>query len=285
MVNPMVTSRVEGDDPCGPDMRWDPACIQLNYGMQAAVARGDDSVLDAESEDANVPVFRELVEAAEDLGRKTKDVRILAIHAEASWRDRGLAAFADAMEGLVAVVETWPDPDTGVHPRADEEDGDLGERVAPLSRLLQLVPALASTVGWGAVREVSQRQEAAEALRGVFERWDERLGPAFGQELPPPREAWAVLSRLLGVVSDSRSQTTGESAVADPPPDDAWDLIEQAATQMERQDRHSPALPILQLLARWRSVGLIAIAEAMRVSGVALEQLLESVRKQLNPPR
>ena len=52
---------------------------------------------------------------------------------------------------------------------------------------------------------------------------------------------------------------------------------------MTRQDRHSPALPVLQLLAGWRSFDIVEIADAMKQSGISLEQLLESVKKQTRP--
>ena len=56
----------------------------------------------------------------------------------------------------VSAVETWPDPDFGLHPRADEEDGDLGERVAAFGKLVNRIPALTGAMGWGAHLEISR---------------------------------------------------------------------------------------------------------------------------------
>ena len=285
MANPVFPTPVDAEDPCGPDLHWDPATALLIQGLRAAVAREDDSVVDAERASSDAPTFEDIVKMAQALGARTKDLRILTIHAEACWRGRGLAAFADAMEELVAVAETWPDPGRGVHPRADEEDGDLGERAAPLRRLLSLVPALANTVGWGGEVEITERMEVCASLRGVFEAWEERLGPAFGPDLPSRSDAWNALLTLVGETPESEPAAGGMASVgAGTPPADAWDLIERAAEQMARQERHSPALPVLRLLVRWRPLGIIEIADAMKPSGISLEPFLESIKRQLQPP-
>ena len=49
---------------------------------------------------------------------------------------------------------------------------------------------------------------------------------------------------------------------------------------MVEQDHHSPAVPLLRLLAGWRSLEIIDIVEKMKASGVTLEQLMESVKRQ-----
>lgn len=285
MSNPVLPTPVDANDPCGPDLHWDPATALLIQALQAAVAREDDSVVDAERTSSDAPTFEDIVEMAQALGTRTKDLRVLAIHAEACWRARGLAAFAAAMEDLAAMIETWPDPGRGIHPRCDEEEGDLGERAAPLGRLLNLVPTLASSVGWGGGVQITERTEVCASLRGVFEAWEERLGPAFGRDLPSCRDAWNALLMLVGDTSESERAAGGMASVgAGTPPADAWDLIERAAELMARQQRHSPALPVLRLLAKWRSLGIIEIADAMKSSGISLETFLESIKRQLQPP-
>ncbi len=289
MASSVFLAPVEGEDPCGPDLRWDPAFVQLLQSLDAAVAGDDDSVADAQRAGSDVPTLEEVAEMAQALGARTKDLRVLVIYAEARWRDRGLAAFADAMEELACVVETWPGPDDGVHPRADEEDGDLGERAAPLGRLLNSIPSLVSIVGWGKPVEISERAMVSGTLRGVFEAWESRLGPSFGPSLPSKGEAWRSLQSIAGPVVEVEGDGEGEAGETSPaapgaPPVDVWDLIERAAESMTRQDRHSPALPILRLLASWRARGLIEIAESMKASGVSLEQLLDSIKKQIDQP-
>lgn len=294
MTSPEFPTPVPGDDPCGPDLRWDPEFMRLMDAMAAAVTETPAAVLEAEAARPEQQTFEEILAMAARLSERTKDVRVLAVHAEASWCDGGLAAFAEAMEAMAAVLEAWPGPADGVHPRADEEDGDLGERAAVLGRLLKRVPALAATVGWGAGADREGKVRGSATLRNLFGRWRERLEAAFGPDLPSPTDAWRALEGLvvaedtpggLGTPAESMSgEGEGAEALVPAPPLDAWDLIDRTVEQMVRQDRHSPALPILQLLAGWRSLDIVDIADAMKQSGISLEQLLESVKKQIRPP-
>ena len=262
--------------------------MALTNALDAASAEAG-SVIDAERmTSSSAPAYEEILEMAEALSKRTKDLRVLAIHAEACWRGQGLPAFAVAMEDLVSVAETWPDPDGGVHPRADEEDGDLGERAAPLGRLLNRIPVLTNTLGWGDHANDSLQVESSSRLKGVFDRWDERLGPALGDALPPKGDAWRVLSKILGgddtAAVEAQAEGTALPGMPPPPAANAWDTIERAAELMTRQDHHSPALPMLRLLATWRNLEIIDISKTMRQSGISLEQLFDSIDQQLNPP-
>ena len=290
MANPQILTPVAGDDPCGPDLRWDPEFVALMDGLESALAEDPGAVLDAEVAQSSGVTFEEVADMAARLSARTKDVRVLVAHAEASWRDGGLAAFAQAMEDAAVVLETWPGPRDGVHPRAEEDDGDLGERTAALGRLLSRVPEIAATVGWGADVQERRKAEASATLRGVFGRWKERLGLAFGDGLPSVSDAWRSLRGLLGPEAsadhpgEADPATSGEEGPKEAPALDAWDLIDGALARMTRQDRHSPARPVLELLAGWRSLGILEIADAMKASGISLEQLLESVKQQIRPP-
>ena len=287
MPNEKLLAPVSGDDPCGPDLRWNHEFIELMDGLAAAVSKGEGSVLDAEVAQSVAASFEEIVHKAAELSAKTKDVRVLAVHAEASWRDGGLAAFAAAMEDLAVVVEIWPGPMDGIHPRADASDGDLGERGAALRRLLNRIPSLTATIGWGGDVDNRQKAESSAMLRGVFGRWRERLEPVFGADLPSPADAWrslqgiAVESAVSGGPLSEAAAAASDDGVA-PVAVDVWDLIDRAVEQMSRHNRHSPALPILRLLSSWRSLDIVEIADSMKASGVALEQLLESIKKQMH---
>ena len=63
---------------------------------------------------------------------------------------------------------------------------------------------------------------------------------------------------------------------------DAWDAIERAMTLMVEQNRHSPAVPVLRLLLGWRELDLVEISQRMRTAGISLEQLLDSIKSQLD---
>jgi len=283
MPNPIFLTPVSEDDPCGPDLRWDADFLALGDKFAAAAAQGAAAVVDGEVEAAPEGAFDEVAELARSLSERTKDVRVLAIHAEATWHQGGLAAFADAMQDLAGALETWPGAEDGIHPRADEFDGDLGERAAALGKLLNQIPPLCATVGWGGRVGDAERVASAGALKDVFGSWTARLEPAFGTDLPSSVEAWRALQALVGTVAAPAAAADDETAgdaVAVPPPTDAWDLVDQALERMVEQDHHSPALPLLRLLSSWRTLGIIDIADRMRGSGVTLEQLLASVKQQ-----
>ena len=296
MADARFLTPVSEDDPCGPDLRWDPEVLDLDLGnaLAAAVLQDDGTVVGAEIVRSAGMSFEEIVDAATSLSGRTKDIRILVIHAEAIWHSSGLVAFAHAMENLLAVAEAWPGPADGVHPRADENDDDLGERGAALGRLLKQIPTMAATIGWGPADVGTREQvECVTTLKGVFRPWSKRLEPAFGPELPAAMEAWRALQGLVGSVNmsaaalDDDADSNGEpfDTHASPPAFDVWDLIDRALEQIAVQDRHSPARPVLRLLAGWRSLDIVEIAEKMKPSGISLEQLLESVKKQLEPGR
>lgn len=279
--SPLLTP-VSEEDPCGPDLRWDADFLTLVDAMEAAVSAGDETVVDAQVVASTSEVsFEDIIDDAAKLLAKKKDLRLFAIHAEASWRQSGLAGFAATFESMAGAMEAWPAPDDGVHPRADEFDGDLGERAGALGRLVNRIPVLAATVGWGAT-PADRRLEAATLLRGVFGSWETRLGDALGTEVPASSDAWRGLQTLIEGLEASEPPAAGEaddavSASFQPVSVDAWDLIDRAVEQMALQDHHSPALPILRMLASWRSLGIVGIVDGMKTSGVTLEQLMESV--------
>lgn len=283
MAQSVILDPVTEQDPCGADLRWDPEFVALVDAFTAAEGQGAASVVEGEPAASSACGFGEVVDRAVALSARTKDVRVLAIYAQARWRQAGLVAFADAMEELSRVAERWSGAGDGVHPRADEDDGDLGERAAALGRLIRRVPKLAAMVGWGAQPDDSERSACAATLTGVFAAWEERLAGAFGDHLPSATEAWRGLLPLVGI--DGDCDADGDSREVTQPTDaDAWDLIDQALDRMEEQDHHSPALPLLRLLSTWRTAGIIDIVEGMRASGVTLEQLMESVKRQIEVP-
>lgn len=286
MVHTIFTEPVEGDDPCGPDMQWNTDFVQLSQDFEMAkVQSADTATIDGELADSgDQATFEEIVEKAEELLKKTKDIRLMAMYAEASWYDSGLAAFSSSMEGIAVAIETWGDHETGVYPRADEDDGDLGMRVAPLGKLINQISFLSNTIGWGDKQpEISERQAISAELKGVFDSWTARFETAFGDGLPSSITAWKALQKIVGdgdaaeEQADDAGPATGGARLAG---GDAWDVVERAAELMAHQDHHSPALPVLRMLGRWRSLGIIEIANDMKISGVTLEALLESIKKQ-----
>lgn len=283
MPNEILRTPVPGDDPCGADLRWDQVFLEASQALDQAINSSGELIVEGQQVESDIVTFDDVIGMVENLSERTKDVRLLVIYAEAMWRGHGLAAFAEAMEDLVTVLTTWPDPDSGVHPRADPDDGDLGDRAAPIGKLMNLVPMLAATVQWGSAPvEIPERRAASAILRAVFENWSERLEPICGSSLVSARESWQALAPLLGVESPDSEEGGEQAAQAAQvqPSADAWEMIERCAELMVQQDHHSPAIPVLQMLMLWRSLNITEVADVMRDSGVSLEQLLESIKRQ-----
>ena len=284
MSDETALTPVSDVDPCGPDLKWDAAFMKLGQEFEALLSQDAESVVDGELASSDRVSFDDLSEQIRVLNARTKDLRVFAIRTEIGWRAAGLPGFTRGLLDLVEAVETWPDPAAGIHPRADLEDGDLGERCAALGKLINRVPILTGTIGWGANVELSKRAETGLALRSLFDHWNERLEGAFGAELPACSTAWATLKKLVGdPAQPAVAGADAEQAViaGQPAFTDAWDAIETALELLAEKDRHSPALPVLRLLMRWRSLDIVEISIAMRTSGVSLEQLLDSINKQL----
>ena len=284
MPNAILQAPVPGDDPCGADLRWEPEFQALTQAMDLAVNADQESVIEGAQQESRVATFDDIVTMAESLSGQTKDTRVLTIYAEAMWRGHGLAAFAEAMEDLVAVLSKWPDPDSGVHPRADPDDGDLGDRTAPIGRLMNSVPRLAATVGWGSKpMEVAERQAASAALLALFDNWRERFETSCGPNLALPQESRQALTPLIGVESQAQDPAAEQAQPGVParPSADAWELIELSSELMIKQDHHSPAVPVLRMLMSWRSLEITEVVDQMKRSGVTMEQLLESIKRQI----
>ena len=148
-AHPLLLAAVSEEDPCGVDIRWDPDVLTLDNTLARLVEGDDGAIVGAEAVDSEKVSPESLLRTTGELLGRSKDLFVMGVHAQGLWLRDGLGAYAQAMDELVQAVERWPDPATGVHPRADPEDGDLGERVAVLARLLVNVPVLSSTVGWG----------------------------------------------------------------------------------------------------------------------------------------
>ena len=285
MANAKLLEPIEGDEPCGADMRWDADFIQFIQDFEALKSHQNEGVgvIEGELAGSNILSAEEILNKAEDLCTKTKDLRVMALYVEGCWYDGGLGAFAEALEDLVTAIQTWPDINEGIYPRADEDDGDLSERLGPVSLLLRQIPALANTIGWGEKQpEISERQRISDILKGIFNSWSKDTGDAFEGDPPSCINALKSLKPFLdeggAAPTEATAETGGEATMQVSA--DAWDLIERAAEVMALQDRHSPALPLLRLMSKWRVASLIEISDQMKVSGVTLEMFLESIKKQ-----
>ena len=286
---------VSGDDPCGPDLRWDPEVTGLDTVVAQVFSADDQGIVEGEvSLPAGLPVPRELVASTRALLARTKSIPVLAANARALWMAQGLAGLALGLEALVTATERWSDPATGVHPRADE-DGDLGERYAALARALHDLPRYAARIGWGKTTDPGAMQSTAERLRALFDSWGTRLGPALADDVPTAADLWRTLRGLEGMeglLSEAPASpgdeggdpdTVADGTAATPSrTDDPWALLDATLLAMERSNRHSPAVLMLRLIATWKDKDVTYIVNSMGEAGLGLEALVKALQAQID---
>ncbi|MEL6236310.1 MAG: type VI secretion system protein TssA [Pseudomonadota bacterium] len=139
---------VDAAQPCGPDLEYDPAFIEL---LEAARGKPEQQVGGAIIA-AEEPDFSSVARDAAELLGRSKDLRLAAILAEASLRLEGLPALAVTLSFVQELLDAhWDD----VHPLLDADDDDdptmrinamapftLSEREGdgPVLRALRLAP-------------------------------------------------------------------------------------------------------------------------------------------------
>ena len=286
---------VSDGDPCGPDLRWDPEVSGLDTVVAQVFSADEQGVVEGEvSLPAGLPTPRELAASTRSLLARTKSIPVLAANARALWMTQGLAGLALGLEALVAVLERWPDPATGVHPRADE-DGDLGERYAALARSLHDLPRYASRIGWGKTTDSAAMRSTAERLDTLFASWGARLGPALSDDVPAAADLWRTLRGLEGMEGllseagapaneEGSELEAAEDGLPSPPArtDDPWALLDATLLAMERTNRHSPAVLMLRLIATWRDKDVTYIVKSMGEAGLGLEALVKALQAQID---
>jgi type VI secretion system protein ImpA len=106
---------VSADAPCGPDMEYDPAFLELDRLSQGKPEQQmGDTIVPAQE-----PDWKEVGNRALALLAKTKDLRIAIRLARALLNTEGLTGLADGLAVLRGIVETFWD---GFYPKLDPED-------------------------------------------------------------------------------------------------------------------------------------------------------------------
>jgi len=106
---------VSADAPCGPDLEYDPAFLELDRISEGkAEQQMGDTIVPAQE-----PDWKEVGNRAQALLAKTKDVRIAIRLARALLNTDGLTGLADGLAVLRGIVETFWD---GFYPKLDPED-------------------------------------------------------------------------------------------------------------------------------------------------------------------
>jgi type VI secretion system protein ImpA len=108
---------VSPDAPCGPDLEYDSAFLELDRLSESKPEQQMGSTIVPAQE----PDWKEVGKRAIELLGKTKDLRIGAKVARAFLHTEGLPGFASALTLMRGLVENFWD---GVYPKLDPEDGN-----------------------------------------------------------------------------------------------------------------------------------------------------------------
>lgn len=117
------------DSPCGEDLSYDPAFLELETLMQGKPERQvGDQIIQAEE-----PNWRDVRTQALELAGRTRDMRVALILSVSLIRTEGIEGFRVGMSLMRGLMEKYWDK---VHPQLDPDDGfDPMERINVLASL------------------------------------------------------------------------------------------------------------------------------------------------------
>ncbi|HXW72966.1 MAG TPA: type VI secretion system ImpA family N-terminal domain-containing protein [Methylocella sp.] len=141
-----LTAPISAADSCGPDLDVVGDAGYLTFmaaaeGLLPATfyypkSHGDPSRRDKPFDRSTVD-FASQYEVIANLGKRTRDLRVLVLLAKFRVLDRSLSGFIDAIDAVAVLLEQYWDT---VHPRG--EDGDFTIRLVTLQSLDDMVPVI-----------------------------------------------------------------------------------------------------------------------------------------------
>ena len=174
--------------PCGEDLEYDAAFSALEVAARFKPEQQfGDSVIPAVE-----PDWRSVAEQAEELLRRTKDVRVAILLLRASTRLQGLAGFSLGLQLLTSLLETYWDT---VHPKLDADDDN-----DPTMRLNAIAPLVDPEM---ALRDLHDaRVGTARTLGAIMVRDIEQ---AFGRLGPKDGQAGYTTAQIEGAIGEIRA--------------------------------------------------------------------------------
>jgi type VI secretion system protein ImpA len=202
--------------PCGPDLEYDPAFLELN---QAAAGKPETQWAAAEP-----PDWRTVRSAAEGLFERTRDLRVAVLWLRSMVNLEGFAALPAGLHLLLGLLEGFWDT---LHPLPDPDDGDAYARMNALALLREpegLIGDLRQAVlfhqrGLGDLRlrtvEVAlgtlpARSDETAVSRGQLEAM---LAAALAEEPQFRQQVDAALQRVKALISFLNDRVGIENAV------------------------------------------------------------------------
>ncbi|MBL4630203.1 MAG: type VI secretion system protein TssA [Paraglaciecola sp.] len=123
-----ITADISGDAVCGVNLDNDSSFQNFFFESQGIAERFDgNSTIPAEP-----PEWRTVKKQAIEYMKKTRDLKLISILAQAALNTEGIVAFEQCLNGLAQLIQNkWQD----VYPELDEDDGDPLERISALGHL------------------------------------------------------------------------------------------------------------------------------------------------------
>jgi type VI secretion system protein ImpA len=113
----LISAPIGGDDPCGVDLEYDAAFIQLQQAAKGKPEQQIGSTIVAAEE----PDWKAVQRQALELLGRSKDLRTAAYLTRALLRTGGWSGFAQGLSVLRTLVDSfW----AGIYPRLDPDDGN-----------------------------------------------------------------------------------------------------------------------------------------------------------------
>lgn len=212
-----LLSDVQGDDPCGPALEYDPTFQAMERAAEGTPERQMGTTL-VPAEDPDWKALHAL--AREVLGR-SKDLRAAVLLTRAALRTAAVPGFAAGLSVIRSLLESrWE----GLHPRLDPEDGN--DPTFRMNILESLANLDATVRALRATPVVSSRALGRFALRDIEIAAGETPVPAGYPGTPPTREQ--IASAFVDADLDELVATADavEAALADVDAIDAF-LIAQ----------------------------------------------------------
>ena len=165
---------------CGDDLEYDPAFLELD---QAAAGKPETQVAPAEP-----PQWPQVLELAEGLQGRTRDLRVALMWGRAELNIEGLEALAPTLRLIHGLLDRFWDE---VHPRNDPDDGDTFARLSVLGTLDKLDGFL------GDVRQVPVLND--RRLGGLRIR---EIEIGLDRLAPRPDESARTTAQVQGLLAD-----------------------------------------------------------------------------------
>ncbi len=176
-----------GDAPCGDDLEYDPDFMEL---LKVAAGKPETQFSAAEP-----PNWSAMVDLAESLLGRTRDVRVALLWGRGQLHDQGFIALPQTLR----LVREWFDRYwDDVHPKPDPDDGDLFARMNSLAQFEDMDSFLGDVRQSAIVRSRSIGQLTVRDIEVALE----RISPRDDES---PMSASAVQQMLTDAVAEDET--------------------------------------------------------------------------------